>query len=173
MIEEEICITGKSVLLVPGVVVNSKPLQFNATSIDNKPVCVKASTFGMAASVQRNMFNRQVCYNLSKVASHLYFYILFNLNYNSNVINLNLSRVNSETGMSVRSVSNALDELAELKVLYKTSMTSTYVINPKCITNCNAKEFERRYLAEMEYCETAFNSKNELIYIRRYENLSN
>lgn len=165
-------IVGKSVLTIPDYKVNIKPVKFEATDDSGNKFQAISYSFGTAASIQRNDFNKRICYNLSRIGAIMYHYIAFNLKYNYNIISLDCHSIHLETGLSIRNVSRAIDELLEFKVIYKTLSQGIYVVNPKCITNCNAAEFERRYLSVERECDVCIGSKNELIYSYKYENIS-
>ena len=160
----EIMIDCKPVLTIPNVEVRARDTTYSTTDSDGQVIIIKGRTFGVAASVRRNEFNMSICYGLSKSAYVLYFYIIFNLGYNSNVINLNFNRISSETKLSIRSVPNAINELIEKKVVYKTYKQSIYVVNPKCITNCSVVDFEKSYTDFSNRYIAEYNSNNELIY---------
>lgn len=164
MEEREISIIGKSVLTIPDIVIRTRPFEYNAVDYNGEPVKVRTRTFGVASTIQRNEFNKYICYSLSKSAHIIYSYITFNLGYNTNIIELKHSIVSSETGLSLRSIPNAIEELIKSKVIYKTNKASIYVVNPKCITNCNTEAFEREYNRFNSKYKVSFNSNNELVY---------
>lgn len=160
----EIMIDCKPVLTIPNIQVKARDISYDINDTSGKSVTVVGKSFGVAANVRRNDFNISICYSLSKSAYVLYFYIIFNIEYNSNVINLNFSKISSDTKLSSRSVPNAIAELIEKKVIYKTYKQSIYVINPRCITNCNTKDFEKAYNDFSNRYIADYNSNNELIY---------
>lgn len=164
---KEISIVGRSVLPIPDIELKTRNITYPVTNTEGEVFYVNGSTFGIASSMHRNNFNREICYNLSKSGHIIYNYIVFNLGYNTNIIELKHSIVSSETGLSLRSIPNAIEELIKTKVIYKTNRASIYVVNPKCITNCNTEAFEREYNTTKATCIISIGSDNELIYKER------
>ncbi len=165
-------IFGKSVLTIPDFKVSIKPVRYEAIDDTGRKLVIIGYSFGTASTLQRTPFNKRVCYSLSRIGNVLYHYIGFNLKYNYNVIQFSYNDVSSETGLNIRNVPRAIDELLELKVIFKTTAMNIYVVNPKCITNCNAREFERLYHSVEEECNVRVNDKNELIYSYKNEIIS-
>lgn len=160
----EISIIGYPVLTIPDVKVEARDVAFTIRNSDGKIVEVIGRTFGPSATIRRNEFNKRIVYNLSKSGTALYYYICFNLNYNHNIIELKHLEVSRETGIGLRSVPSAITELLNKEVIFKTSRTSLYVVNPKCVIYCSVSEFEKQYNNFSDKYDVKFNNNNELIY---------
>lgn len=164
---EEISLISRPVLTVPNVRVVASDTFFTNRAKDGTIVEVVGRTFGTAANIRRNEFNKRIVYSLSKASCKVYYYICFNLNYNYNIIELKHLNIAKETSLSIRSVPTAIEELLTKEVIFKTSRTSLYVVNPKCITNCSVADFEKAYNDFSNKYDVRFNDNNELIYTKK------
>lgn len=163
----EISIIGCPVLTVPDIKVTAKDVTFTIRDGNGKFIDVIGRSFGIAATIRRNEFNKRIVYSLSKSGTALYYYICFNLNYNYNIIELKYLDISKETKLSVRSVPTAIAELLNKEVIFKTSRSSLYVVNPKCILNCSVAEFEKAYNEFSNRYNVKFNDNKELIYTNK------
>lgn len=163
----EVSIIGCPILTIPDIKVTAKDVVFTIRDNNGKVLEVIGRTFGTSATIRRNEFNKRIAYSLSKSGASLYYYICFNLNYNHNIIELKHLEVSKETGIGIRSVPSAINELLNKEVIFKTSRTSLYVVNPKCIINCSVSEFEKQYNTFSSKYDVKFNSNNELVYTNK------
>lgn len=169
MKEDELDIVGESILPVPDGNFSIRPIQVGTKDIYGKPVEILSYTFGSNARLHRGRTTRKVLNSLTKSGLRLFFYIMEELKYNSNVVSLKHNIVAVNTNMAARSVPTSINELLELNVIYKTTTQSIYVVNPKFISCCEVKEFQDRYNSLLKRLNVVENNK-VLTYINKYDN---